>query len=66
MMLLGKTKATLAQLAQAQQARLRQLEQIQATQQEWAKIAGIGPAGGLLTPYELSLLLHPPTLETHR
>ena len=66
MMLMGRIKVVQAQLAQAQQARLRQLKQMQELQEEWAAIAGISPAGGLLSPYELSLLLNPPALEAHR
>ena len=66
MMLLGKTRTVLAQLTQAQQARVRQLEQIDQLQKDWAAIAGRKPAGGLLTPYELSLLLSPSAMEAHR
>ncbi|KAK9846917.1 hypothetical protein WJX84_005732 [Apatococcus fuscideae] len=66
LMLLGRTRATLAQLAQAQQARVRQLGQLSQLQRDWAAVAGSKPAGGLLSPYELSLLLNPSALESHR
>lgn len=66
MMLLGRTRVVLAQLAQAQQARVRQLERIDQLQADWVAVAGSKPAGGFLTPYQLSLLVNPQALDAHR